>query len=188
MSDDKPGKKSSSKKSPAKKKAAGKSKDTRRWGKIRNIGAIMPSVTRDTMQKRGFTQGEIITRWREIVGPELANDTSPEKLSFPRSERRAGTLQVRVAGAAALALQHDEPQVIQRINRFFGYAAVARLKMIQAPIPKEDTGPKFQPRHLDASEEKSIDAEVEDTKDPELREALASFGRSIAAADPKKRP
>jgi hypothetical protein len=182
MSDDKPNQKPA-----AKKKAPKDQKSTRRWGKIRNIGSIMPGVTRDTMQKRGFMQGEIITRWREIVGNDLADSTSPEKLSFPRSERRAGTLQIRVAGAAALALQHEEPQVIQRINRFFGYAAVARLKMIQAPIPKGDSKANKALRDLDLAEEQSIQRDVEKTKDPELREALAQLGRSITAADPKKR-
>jgi hypothetical protein len=183
MSDDKPDKKPNrgGKATPAEKK------QTRRWGKIRNIGAIMPGVTRDTMQKRGFAQGEIITRWREIVGPELAAHTSPEKLAFPRAERRAGTLQVRVAPGAALALQHEEPVVIQRINRFFGYAAVARLKMIQAPVPVTDDHPNTPPRELAKSELRDIETEVADTKDNDLREALASFGRSIAAADPKKR-
>ena len=71
MSDDKPNKKPT-----AKKKAPKDQKSTRRWGKIRNIGSIMPGVTRDTLQKRGFMQGEIITRWREIVGNDLADDTS----------------------------------------------------------------------------------------------------------------
>ena len=178
MSDDPSGKKPQAKK---------KAPATRRWGKIRNIGSIMPGVTRDTMQKRGFMQGEIITRWRDIVGNDLAQDTSPEKLSFPRSERRAGTLQVRVGGAAALAMQHEEPQIIQRINRFFGYAAVARLKLIQAPLPVTDAHKKEPPRELGTEEVRSIDAEVEETKDPALRDALARFGRSIAAANPKKR-
>ena len=182
MSDDKPNKKPT-----AKKKAPKDQKSTRRWGKIRNIGSIMPGVTRDTLQKRGFMQGEIITRWREIVGKDLADDTSPEKLSFPRSERRAGTLQIRVAGAAALALQHEEPQVIQRINQFFGYAAVARLKLIQAPIPKGEIKPKKILRKLDPAEMRAIEAEVELTKDPDLRDALAKFGRSVTAADTKKR-
>ena len=186
MSDDKPNQKPAAKKKAPKDQKSTSS--TRRWGKIRNIGAIMPGVTRDTMQKRGFMQGEIITRWREIVGNELADCTSPEKLSFPRSERRAGTLQVRVAGAAALALQHEEPQVIQRINRFFGYGAVARLKLIQAPISKGDVKVKKVLRKLDQSEERAIEAEVEKTKDPDLRDALAKFGRSVTASDVKKRP
>jgi hypothetical protein len=163
-----------------------KDKSTRRWGKIRNIGTIMPGVTRDTMQKRGFAQGEIITRWREIVGAELADSTSPEKLSFPRGERRSGTLQVRVASAAALALQHEEPGVIQRINQFFGYNAVGRLKMIQAPLPRSSKKPKKPARDLGEDEIGRIDAEVAQTKDPDLRDALASFGRSIAATDPEK--
>ena len=183
MSDQKPDKKTAKSNKADK---SGKS-STRRWGKIRNIGAIMPGITRDTMQKRGFVQGEIITRWREIVGTDLADDTSPEKLSFPRGERHGGTLQVRVAGAAALALQHEEPGVIQRINRFFGYAAVARLKLIQAPIPKPAVRVRPKTRNLGDDEVHRIDAEVAKTRDPELREALARFGRSIAKANPSKR-
>ena len=172
----------------ADKKGRKKNSDTtRRWGKVRTIADIMPGITRDTLKKRGFVQGEIITRWRDIVGPDLADSTAPEKLDFPRSERRGGTLQIRVAGAAALSLQHEEPQVVERINRFFGYAAVARLKLIQAPIPAADDQPNAPLRELDEKEIRSVESEVEDTRDPELRDALARFGRSIAASEPKKR-
>ena len=49
---------------------------------------------------------------------------------------RGGTLHVRVgSGALALELQHLEPVVIERINTYFGYRAVERLKLVHGPLP-----------------------------------------------------
>ncbi len=157
-------------------------KTTRRWGKTRGLGAIMPSVTKDALARRGFVQGEIIARWREIVGPRLADHTAPEKLAFPRGERMSATLLVRVSPGLAPELQHDSPRVIERMNTYFGYRAVAALKLIQAPLQQRPVIARRTRRKLTEAEVSDIKSEVASTRDPELREALERFGRSLRAA------
>jgi hypothetical protein len=159
----------------------------RRWGKMRGLGAIVPSVTKTALDKRGFVQGEVIGRWREIIGERLAASTSPEKLTFPRGERSGATLYVRVSPGLAVEIQHDQPRILQRINAYFGYSAVARLKLVQAPVPPRPRGVQPRPRTLADSEINSIRKEVAGTQDPDLRAALEQFGRSVNAAPPKKR-
>lgn len=161
-------------------------KPKRRWGKLRGLGAIVPAVTKSALAKRGFVQGEIIGRWREIIGPRLAGHTSPEKLSFPRGERDGATLHVRVAPGLAPEVQHDQPRILDRINAYFGYRAVSGLKIVQAPVPRRAPPKRVKRRPLREDEIAAIQKEVAATHDPGLRQALEKFGRSLHAAPPKR--
>jgi hypothetical protein len=153
-----------------------------RTGGVRHLAGLMPRLTRAALGKRGFAEGGIVTDWAAIVGPDLAARSLPEKLSFPHGARRDGTLQVRVAGALALELQHLEPLVIERINGYFGYSAVARLKIRQGPLPRARHRP--QPKPLDPAAAQEVDAAVADVTDPQLKAALAGFGRALRGRKP----
>lgn len=131
-------------------------------------------------QAQGFAAAEVLIRWPEIVGVDVASVCQPERLSGGRA---GGTLIIRAAGAAALELQHRAPQVIDRVNHYFGYPAVQRLKLIQAPLlPARRPAPPER-RALTAAESAAIAGAVGATRDPGLREALARLGAGIAAKD-----
>ena len=95
-------------------------------------------------------------------------------------------LTIHVGGAFALELQHSEPQLIERINDFFGYPAVARLRLIQAPPapPVKRRAPRAV-RPLAAAELGALAALVEAVRPPALRAALAELGRTVAAQIPE---
>lgn len=162
-------------------------KTKRRWGKMRGLSTIVPAVTKSSLAKRGFVQGEVIGRWREIIGERLATHTSPEKLTFPRGERNGATLYVRVAPGLAPEVQHDQPRILDRINAYFGYRAVAGLKIIQAPVPRPVAVARVNRRTLRDDEVSDIQREVAATHDDDLREALEKLGRSLRAVPPKRR-
>ena len=82
----------------------------------------------------------------------------------------------------AVDIQHFAPQLIERINSFFGYQAVARLKLIHAVRPnRSPRGPSLRP--LSAGETAAIDAAVSTLPDQALAETLARFGRTLAARE-----
>ena len=72
--------------------------------------------------------------WSAVAGAELAAQTWPEKLG------RDGALKIRVAPGFALDLQHRASLVIDRINFFFGRAAVTRLVLVQGTLPLAEFG------------------------------------------------
>lgn len=157
---------------------------THRRGGTRAISALVPGLTRQAIGKRGFTTAKIVTDWSRIVGPELARQSQPEQLRFARGERDRGTLTVRVDGPLATELMHLEPLVIERINGHFGYNAVARIKLVQAPLRRVEesrtaTKPKPPPRPLTESEQATLDARLAGIEDPELRERLARLGKAV---------
>ena len=150
-----------------------------RRGFMRAIAADVARIAAPALGKRGLAEGQLVARWADVIGAELASGTSPERLSFARGDRREGTLQLRVAPGLALELQHREPQLIERINGFFGYRAVARLRFVQAPpaSPRRPRPPVARP--LGASDAAALDRSLGGIEDPALKEALRRLGQGV---------
>ena len=152
---------------------------------LRALAQSMPRVAAAAGIKRGFGHGALFSRWSDIVGAMLAQSSMPERLTFARGRRDDGTLHIRVEGALALELQHLESLVIERINGFFGYRAVARLALRQGPLPRaKRTRPAPAPRRLTEEEDRALSARVAAVADPELRAGLERLGRSLLAHAP----
>jgi hypothetical protein len=112
----------------------------------RAVGSFVPKLTRKAMEKYGFSAAALITDWPTIVGRDIAAYTVPQRLKWPRaveayseteadSQGRPGaTLILRVDAARALDVQYKGRQIVERINAYFGYRAVAELRIVQAPI------------------------------------------------------
>ena len=148
-----------------------------------SIAATLPRVTRKILGRHGLAEGGLVADWASIVGATIAGCSLPLRLSFTGGERREGTLHVRVSGALALELQHLEPQVLERINGYFGYRAVGRLKIHQGPVPVERRTRRPPPPPVD---ETDIAAAVAGIADDGLRQALHGLARSLRQANRDK--
>lgn len=145
----------------------------------RLLSKTVPQVAGKVLGKRGLAFGALITEWPSIVGQQMASRTQPEKLIFPRGQREDATLHLRAAGAIALELQHLEPQILERINSFFGYRAVARLRLV-AGVLIPPTGPRPPAvKPLSAEQEDRLSTTLASVDDPDLRETLERFGRAV---------
>jgi hypothetical protein len=112
----------------------------------RAVGFYIPGLTKSAFAKYGFSAATLLTDWKSIVGADLAQYTEPERLKWPvraqvpasedsEDEGRPGaTLILRVDAGRALDVQYRTRQVIERINAYFGYRAVADLRLVQAAI------------------------------------------------------
>tara|TARA_B100000678_G_scaffold203997_1_gene171762 strand:+ start:268 stop:849 length:582 start_codon:yes stop_codon:yes gene_type:complete len=151
-----------------------------RGGSAKAVGDLMPQVGRTAFRRYGFVQSSIVTRWPEIVGPEHAKVCAPESIRFPPGERSEGILQMVVAPAHAPLIQHVIPEIIERVNRFFGYRAIARVKMRQGPVQQRAVEPQRSTR---PPELKPISMELgeslRDIGDPELRAVLEGLARTM---------
>ena len=142
---------------------------------------MVERLTKSMLGRHGFAHGAIVTKWPDIVGNDMARHTQPEKIVFSRDGVSGGVLHLRCdSGALATEIQHLEPQILDRINTFFGYKAVIRVKLIQGPMPKTKGQPAARaPRPLSAVEAKNLAGTVANVDDDELREALERLGQSI---------
>lgn len=115
------------------------------------IASLVPRITQKSFEKHGFAAASLIMDWAQIVGRDRARDTRPVKLKWPRAAekssdtaargegRPAATLVLQVDPAVALDIQYQSAQIIERINAYFGYRAVASLRLVQETIGQEGT-------------------------------------------------
>jgi hypothetical protein len=162
-------------------KAGAGAEPWRRGGGLRRLPELLGQVLDPAARRRGLTEVRLLTDWALVIGPHLAARCQPVRLS--RSARGAGgVLTLHVGGTSALELQHSEPQLLERINDFFGYPAVARLRLIQAPPvrPVKHAAP-LPTRPLAEDEIDALAATVALVRDAELRGALLALGRTVTA-------
>lgn len=150
---------------------------------VRAIGDLMPEIGRTAFRRFGFVQSSVVTRWPEIVGPRHARVCSPEAIRFPPGEKAEGILDLVVVPAHAPLIQQVIPEIIERVNRFFGYKAVARVKLRQGAVqPPADNRlakppPSLKPIPLELGDS------LRDIGDPELRTVLESLARSLGNSE-----
>jgi hypothetical protein len=150
----------------------------RRGGGLRRLPEVLGKVLDPASRRRGLAEARVLTDWPSIVGEVLAARCQPVKLTAGgRSD--GGVLHVHVAGSAALELQHSEPQLLERINRYFGYVAVARLRLIRAPLALPRRTPAAAAPPLDPAERAEVEAVVQPVADAALRAALAGLGATL---------
>lgn len=154
-----------------------------RGGEARAVSDLMPEIGRAAFRKFGFVQSSIVSRWDEIVGPRYAAVSAPELIRFPIGKKADGTLELIVEGAHATMMQHVFPEIIERVNRFFGYSAVAKIKMRQGstakstPFQKSANPPSLKPIPMELGES------LREIADPELFAVLESLAQSLSNND-----
>lgn len=173
---DKPGKKP---------KAAPRRYERPRGQGTRPIGELMPEIGRTAFRKFGFIQSSVVTRWAEIVGERHARVCMPEAIRFPPGEKSDGILDLVVIPAHAPFISHVTPEIIDRVNRFFGYKAVARIKLRQGEVkPPAGVKPATAPPSLRPIPVELGDS-LRDIGDPELRKVLESLARNLGDEEGK---
>jgi len=147
----------------------------------RPLSAILGATLSESFAKQGFASAELVTRWADIVGPEIAAHSEPLKIQWPRPVEtqtpEPATLVLRVEGPAALEIQHLSAVILERVNRFLGWNAVGRLALRQAPLKRRGTKPQMPVIDPEATAE--IAAHLPAIADEDLRQALARLGAAI---------
>ena len=145
------------------------------------LSVLLSDVFYEAYAKQGFAARELVTRWGEIAGAEVAAHSEPLKIQWPRpvegQPQEPATLVLRVEGPMALEIQHASDVILQRVNRFFGWSAVGRLALRQAPLSRRK-GPAAS-RAPDAQSVAKVAKTLDAIEDEELRAALARLGASI---------
>lgn len=152
--------------------------DKRRYSLFsKTLRSCVEPVVRPVIKSKGIATSKLISEWESIVGPKLAKNTFPARLSFARDANANGTLTIACDGAHALELQHMQPLIIERIASYFGYRAVARITIEQRagqsmkPAKPAKKKPTAKPVNMDC---------LGAVEDPELKEALSGLAKTFA--------
>ena len=145
------------------------------------LSAHLGQTFSDAFAKQGFASRELVTRWAEIAGPHVAAHSEPLKIQWPRpvegQPQEPATLILRVEGPVALEIQHTSDVIIERVNRFFGWNAIGRIALRQAPLAAKPQ--KKAPRGPDPAAIAREEKDLSQVEDEGLRAALAKLGASI---------
>ena len=155
------------------------------------VGSFVAGLAGKAFEKYGFAAAGLITDWAAIAGQELALYTRPERLKWPPAgvdgedapRRRGATLLLCVDAARGLDVQFRARQIIERINGYFGYAAVAELRILQGPIATPAATNKARPPIRGGANGSQppppADEDLMRIGDAALREALGRLGEGV---------
>jgi hypothetical protein len=149
---------------------------------METLGKHFRAITEAAFKRYGFAQGDVVAHWAEIVGADLAQHSAPERIRWPRqageqAQMQGGTLIIRAAPGRALELQYEALRIIGRINSFFGYAAVTKLKVTQSATPFHTP-----PARPTLPEKPLCEQSLATVEDEALKAALSRLGRGVAGA------
>ncbi|MDQ8730738.1 DciA family protein [Bradyrhizobium sp. LHD-71] len=151
------------------------------------LAAILGKTIDEVFARQGFATRELITRWTEIAGAEIAAHSQPIKVQWPRpvgdAPAEPATLVLRVEGPMALEIQHQSGVILERVNRFLGWQAIGRLALRQAPLTRPER--RVPPPAPDAAKVAKIAETLDAVEDPALKDALARLGASVG---PRAKP
>lgn len=150
----------------------------------RQVARLLGAILDPAARRRGFAEASLLADWASIVGPVLARRCQPVRIDHPPGKRQAGTLLLQAGGGIAIELQHGAPQLIERINTYFGYRAVRQLRLLQMPLPPASAPPPPASRPLRPQEEATLTAGVAGVDDSDLRAALLALGRTMGGTRP----
>lgn len=142
-------------------------------------------ITKPVFERHGFGHGELLSRWPEIAGEGLAQHCEPEKIRWPRrpgemAHKSGGTLFVTAAPGRGLDVQYQAPLMIERINRYFGYGAIAAVKITQGNLKHRAKAWPVPPPPAPAE----MVAGIAGVEDPGLKDALTRLAAGVASRRP----
>jgi hypothetical protein len=164
---------------------SGKAAKEKRRGPVA-LGELVNRVIDPVTARRGIATADLIAAWPEIAGPLHAGWTAPEKIVWPRQtdgdETPAGLLFIKADGPRAILVQHELPQIIERVNAFFGYRAIAQARIVQGPVGRASPAESAVTPPLDEDAAREVAEKVAGVDDDRLREALERLGREVRAS------
>jgi hypothetical protein len=141
---------------------------------------VAGKIVGETFTRQGFVSAELVTRWTEIVGADIAAHCEPVKIQWLRpaegEERVPGTLVLRVEGPTAIEIQHLGTVICERVNRFVGWRAIARLALRQAPLRR---GERKTRKTANVIEVARLAETLGAVADDDLKQALARLGAAV---------
>lgn len=138
--------------------------------------------------KHGFAEVDVLLNWPVIAGEALAGVCQPVKVAYSRERTLGATLIVQTNSARAPEVEMKGPGIVERVNQYYGYRAIRRLKVTQStglgPGFAEDRAGFAGPDSAPTEAEKIRAAEMaQGIASPGLREQVARMGANVLARD-----
>ncbi len=162
---------------PSKTNSSTQTERRRTFEGLERLTMEIKNITQPILGQRGFAGTDVLSYWDDIVGEHLAKGIRPEKLTFEKDNRTNGTLHVKSAGGAfAILFEHQKHKVIERINFFFGYPAVGKIKISQGKVSFKMPPPVAPKKFVTEQQINELKAKVASIEDETLRDMVYQLG------------
>ena len=136
---------------------------------LRSFKDTLPTSIKKIIKKKGHIFSETLNNWRYIVGDELFQICYPK--SFKNSNKfGVSTLLIMVKRGHEVDLEYSKKQIINKMNSFFGYSVVEKLKFISF----DDSQTKFEKKKVNknnVTNDKYTD-KINDIKNDKIKKSL----------------
>ena len=96
---------------------------------LRSLKDTLPKNIKKIINKRGHIYSEILNNWKLIVGTSLFKICYP-KFYQSSNKFNDSTLVIVVERGHEVELEYSRKEIINRINNFFEYSAVKKIKLM----------------------------------------------------------
>lgn len=138
--------------------------------------------------KKGFAEADVLLKWAEIVGEAHRSICHPQTVRFSGNRSLGATLVVEATSARAAEVDHLSPVLLERINQFYGYRAISRIRVVQTGQPgfaegqASFDGPAPAERIIDPAVQSEVAEMTRDIQSEGLRKALTLMGANVLAS------
>ena len=160
-----------------------------RKGGFRRAGTTYRSALSSVAAKKGFAETDVLLRWPEIVGGLNLGACQPISVKFSGDRAAGATLVVETTSARAPELDMMKPMLLERINQFYGYRAIGRIRIQQTAgtsgFAEDQAGFEGPTTGAPTDQHRSKAASLtEGIASSGLRDALTRMGSHVLAAAP----
>ena len=105
---------------------------------LRSFKDTLPKSVKKIINKKGHIYSETLSNWKYIVGVELFKICYPKK--FKNSNKfGVSTLVIMVKRGHEVDMEYSKKNIIDKMNNFFGYSVVEKLKLVSFDDEQEIT-------------------------------------------------
>lgn len=153
-----------------------------RYRRLSSVAAPVRSLAKKLLGGKAVAEASVMLDWPSIVGTEIAARCQPRRLARGRGANAGpATLHLTVDAPFALEIQYSAAQIVERVNRYLGYPAVARLALHQGELLREEKPQQPRIPPLAPPVRQQLDQEISGIADEELRQALGRLGQAVLA-------
>ena len=105
---------------------------------LRSFKDTLPKNVKKIIYKKGHIYSETLNNWKYMVGVELFEVCYPKK--FKNSNKfGVSTLVIMVKRGHEVDMEYSKKDIINKMNNFFGYSVVEKLKLVSFDDEQEIT-------------------------------------------------
>ncbi|WP_455482276.1 DUF721 domain-containing protein [Bartonella sp. B35(2025)] len=150
-----------------------------------SLSEMASKILDPVLRKRAGFSAELIEHWPQIIGHDIGEHTMPLKIIWKchadwHEVFQPATLVMACEGFAVLKVMHETSELLHRINVFFGYIAIDRIKIEQKCV---SVLTNYLPTKsvLNEKDKKIVEKMLEGIEDESLRYSLYELGCCILA-------